>query len=249
MWLDYLRAAVLLVTLAVAGLYDWRYREIPVRLWAPALIIGVAIDGYCYLSSCLSVAYLGFSGAIAGVVAIMAFLGAVGGADMLASIAIAVLLPEPPALPWLRGVLPPIVTLLLYYGVASLALVLRNVVANLLSPEAVRSVNAPLSRKFLLLISARPMRVSDFLRTRFYYPLYVPGVLSRAMFGIEEDDAVWRERLRRMVSDGVLNPDDFVLATWGIPTVTMLAVSLALYLVVGDLPVLKVLELLLRTRL
>ena len=243
------RLGVLLATFVIAGVYDWSSREIPVKTWVPAIVLGIVLDVVEVLLGTINIMYLIPSAIIVAVIFYMCTKGMIGGADMLAVITIVTLLPQPPKLQWALRILPPLITLITYYGFFTLLLVVLNLLANSVRMSIIKSVPAPLYKKLILALSSRPMKVSKFLNTKFYYPVYIPGNLFRLHFSVEEDDSAWRAKIRELIAKGVLREDSEILVTWGIPTVTLLAVAVVLYIAVGDWVLLKVFEFVLRTRL
>jgi len=247
--LDIVRLGLLLVTFAAAGVYDWFKREIPIKTWIPAILLGVIFDIVEAISGTFNAVYLVPPLIIIAAVSYMCMKGMIGGADVLAAITVTAILPEPPRLWWAPSIFPPLITLIAYYGLFTLLLVVLNLLRNVTRITVIKSVPAPLYQKLILAIYSRPMSVSKFLRTKFYYPAYIPGNLLRLHFNVEEDDSAWRAKIRELVVRGVLREDSEILVTWGIPTVSLLAVALVLYIAIGDWILLKVFEFVLRTRL
>jgi len=235
--------------MSIAGVWDWRKREIDPRLWIAPIVIGIVVNTYRAL-------YFGISGLdvlsvmlellFLVVIGLLVFcLRVLGGADLLALATLVALYPFPPipyyasSISLLRyaSLLPPLLEILTYYSFAMIILLVYNVLSNLRRLRMLKRIDIPLRRKVLYLISARILTLDEFMSKRFYFPVYVPGVINRKSFNVYEDDREWRERLRG------LNADYLVIACWGIPTVSFIAVSLLIYLLLRFSPLALLLSL------
>ena len=237
-----LRDSIAISTLSIAGIWDWRKREIDPRLWIAPIVVGIAVNMYRVLyfgmrsldilSVILELLFLAVVGLL------VFYLRALGGADLLALASLIALYPFPPipsyalslSLLHATSLLPPILEILAYYSLAMAILLIYNVLSNLRRLRMLERVNMSLCRKVLYLVSARILTLDEFIKKRFYFPVYVPGIIDRKSFDVYEDDMEWRERLRG------LSADYLVIASWGIPTVSFMAVSLLIYLLLRFSP-------------
>ena len=107
-----------LIPLGIAGVLDWRYREIDPEIWAPWLVLAPVV-GLLYATSTGIpgiLFYYVLSLVFTLLLAALYLLGQLGGADMLAGALIALSLPVPREIG-----LPPIVTIILYASILGIA--------------------------------------------------------------------------------------------------------------------------------
>lgn len=244
-----LRDLIAVLILSIAGIWDWKKREIDPRLWIAPIVIGIAVNVYRVLyfgMGSLDILSVMLELLFLAVVGLLVFyLRVLGGADLLALATLIALYPFPPipsyalslSLLHCTSLLPPILEILAYYSLAMAVLLVYNVLSNLRRLRMLEHVNMSLCRKILYLVSARILTLDEFIKKRFYFPVYVPGVIDRKSFDVYEDDVEWREKLRG------LNADYLVIASWGIPTVSFIAVSLLIYLLLRFSPLALLLDL------
>ncbi len=240
-----LRDVIAALFFVIAGILDWRKREIDPKVWIPPLVVGVVVNVWRVAQ--LGVSELDKLSLLVGlvfvaIVAILTFgVKAIGGADLLAVLSLVVLYPFPPlyAVAPLHCIsaLPPIVEIFVYYSMTMLGLFIYNLIINLSRLKTLESLELPLSKKLFYLATARIMKVNEYLKTKFYFPVYVPGIVERKSFDVYEDDIEWRKKLQGLDGDTPL------IASWGIPTVTFIAVSLLIYLLLRSSPLALVLHL------
>ncbi len=245
--LEFLRIATTFVVFVFVAILDWKYREIDPRIWIAPIALGILADIYRAFSTNLSlvdVASAIMSLIIVGIMGIATFvLRAVGGADFLAIASIVALYPFPKALTFAdlflppQVPLPPILPILLYACISVIVVLLLNVAINVARRSIAEKLDLPKSRKILYALIGRYCYLEEFLRKRFWYPLYVPGIVDRKSFDVEEDDAAWREKLKG------LDPSTPMVATWGIPLVSFLSIATLIYLFLGSYPLELVLNL------
>jgi len=232
-----LRVAIAVATFVYAGIEDWRKRDISPWTWVPGIAIGVAFSVLEALHVYPRILVLLSSMVTVLVVcafAIAVFVArAMGGADFLAIACLGSLLPYP--LITLHGLLgrsmvPPILHVLLYSSLLSVAPIVANVIHNLGRRDVLDALGLPKWKKLRFFLTARVLTIEEFERKRFYYPLYVPGLVDRSSFDVEEDDRAWVEKLK---SSGA----QIVIATWGVPTVSLMCVAMLIYLALGVSPI------------
>ena len=228
-----LRDAIALATFIYAGFRDWKEREVDPRVWIPAMVAGGCINGYeLWLRGVDPITFVSLvlTGLFVAVFAIAVFLfRAMGGADFLAIASMALLYPYPSTCLFsltTSSPIPPVLSILSYAVLALIAIVIANLVANARRAHILDEMGIRGSKKLRFLLTARVMTVEELERKRFFYPIYVPGLIDRATFDVEEDDRAWIPKLRESGAK-------YVVATWGIPTVTLFAVALVLYVLLG----------------
>lgn len=236
--LEVCRAAIAVVSLGYAGVADWLKRDIDPRTWVPGTVAGAAL-------SALEIVELGTLGplivlSVIIVALVVAALGiaififrAMGGADFFAVLCAACSLPYP--FLYMKGllgesVLPPILHILFYSAVLSLLPIVHNVLHNLKRIELLKELPVPKWRKAKFFLMCKVFTMDEFSRKRFYYPIFVPGLVDRTSFDVEEDDRAWVEKLRKSGAR-------IVVATWGVPVVTMLWIAMLIYLALGVSPI------------
>ena len=231
------RVVVAIATFSYTAVEDWRKRDVDPRVWIPGICVGIALSAYEAIS--LGLGLLMMVSVAISILVVVAFaiavfaLRAMGGADFLAMACLASLMPYP--FLFVRGILgqslvPPLLHILFYSALLSLAPVIANVMHNLKRKELLDELNLPKFKKIKFMLIAKVMTLDEFEKKKFYYPLYVPGIVDRSSFDIEEDDRAWVEKLR---SCGAR----IVVATWGVPTVTVICVAMLIYLLLGVSPI------------
>ncbi len=233
-----LRDVIAALFFVIAGILDWRKREIDPKIWIPLLVVGTVVNGWRAVQ--LGVSELDKLSLLIGLIFVVAIailtfgMKAIGGADFLAVLSLVALYPFPSlyAIVPLNCIsaLPPVIDIFVYYSMAILGLFVYNLIVNLSRLRILKSLELPLSKKILYLITARIMKVSEYLKSRFYFPIYVPGIVERKSFDVYEDDVEWKKKLQELDGDTPL------IASWGIPTVTFIAVSLLIYLLLRSSP-------------
>lgn len=242
---------VMAIFFGLAAVSDWVKREVNPLVWVPPIAVGVILNTllakpymitirdqlyeevltkHFYVSVTVSVILI-------AVLAVMSFVfGLIGGADVLALSSFVALYPSSTntlALMLEKGIeisgwrtlllIPPILAVLMMYLAIIIPYVIINVVHNILHLNEIKGYSIPLRRKILYLIIGRIVKVKDLAKRRFYYPIYVPGVVERITFNIDEDDTLWVDKL------STLEPDTAIIVTWGIPMVTFLSIAALLY--------------------
>uniref|UniRef100_A0A7C2VD73 Uncharacterized protein n=1 Tax=Ignisphaera aggregans TaxID=334771 RepID=A0A7C2VD73_9CREN len=244
------KVLITIVTFGYAAISDWIKREINPLVWVPSIVLGIAINTvviryfftnmpqYGDLFKLHLILSLGVSAVFIVLSIFLSFvLGLMGGADVLALASFTSLYPANTEIIYLilskigfigfnsnvLLFLPSIVLILLSYSIILLGIVITNVVYNAMHREHLRKLALPLRKKILYFIIGRFVNVRDINTKRFYYPIYVPGVVERVSFNVDEDHHLWIERLRS------LDPETVIVCTWGIPMVTLISIPVFLY--------------------
>ncbi len=95
----------------------------------------------------------------------------------------------------------------------------------------------PLTTRLTISFTAKRMRVDQFLKSKFLFPLTEiddEGKESlRLGFSVEEDDSVWREKYSKLVTEGKLEPSKIIWVAWGVPVLAFILLGYLISLVVG----------------
>ncbi len=233
--LDILRLVISLAVLIYAGYRDLLYRDISVYVWIIGIPLLIAIDVYDVVqggfNSFIKVFSFTMSFVILCIVLYFTFVvKQFGGADAFAIATIVFALPYPitPLLVERTPILPPVIAIFAYYTMMILGLVIYNITRNLRYLSILRAITVPRKFKIVWFLTAVIMSVREFKKRKFYFPLYIPGKLTRLSFSIDEE---WREWKRKLET---LDEDTMIIASWGIPTVTLLTTATFIYIFLGD---------------
>ncbi len=232
------RVAAVVTNLGYAGIVDWLRRDIDPRAWVPGTVLGAVFSILELLQlkiiNAVIVLSLIVTAMLVGCLAVAIFVfRAMGGADFLAILCIACSMPYP--FLYLRGalgssILPPLLHVLFYSALLSLLPVIHNVLHNLRRRELLNELGVSGWKKIRLVLMCKVLTVEEFAKKRFYYPIYVPGLVDRRSFDVEEDDRAWLDKIRGSGAK-------IVVATWGVPAVTMMWIAVLIYLALGVSPI------------
>ncbi|AHC50657.1 peptidase A24 [Sulfolobus acidocaldarius SUSAZ] len=88
-----------------------------------------------------------------------------------------------------------------------------------------------------LAISAKRIKVKDFLSSKFLFPLTVIDEKGnqniRTSFDVEEDDEEWRKLYREYVERGLIKEEDYIWVMWGVPVIPFFFIGYLISLVMG----------------
>ncbi len=95
----------------------------------------------------------------------------------------------------------------------------------------------PISKRILLSISGKRMKIKDFMNSKFLFPLSViddNGSESlRTNFSVDEDDKEWREKYTKLVLNGIINEDKIIWVAYGIPILPFILFGYIISLIIG----------------
>lgn len=95
----------------------------------------------------------------------------------------------------------------------------------------------PFSKRIILALSAKRMKVKDFLNSSFLFPLTQVdddgNVTLRSTFSIEEDDKEWKQKFRKLVEERRISEDSYIWVAWGVPVLPFMLIGYLLSLVIG----------------
>ena len=250
--LEALKVAIVLVMLVYTSILDVKYREVEPRVWLVFGLLLSAITSYeIYQLAAVGVNpftlafYLLISVGLTSAVAFaFAYFELMGGADFFALLVISL------AHPWkpfnaLLNVMPLFpLSMLANSALLSLTPGAYNLAYNLaLRRDAIGGLSSLKPyRRLLVLVAGRPMRVSEFLRTKFTYLMeefrVERGRIRREIrlgFRVSEEPSEDREKVRRMLERGLLSLSDYVWTTEGLPMLVFILAGYLLTLTLGDL--------------
>lgn len=246
--------------LSIFSYYDVKYRDIPDRYVWISLFVSIilfSISAVFYFSTYteyLVIAYILLSLLLStGLFTVMYLYGLIGKADVFIVSEIALLFPfiDIYELVYVKSSvflnLPPVLPIILYSTIVSLAMALFKTLVVSIKYRSLVPRELPFFKKTLLALIGRPMKINEFLKTKHYYPLTIieirNGVLEkkiRFVFNVEEEDySLYQEKYREMINSGYLSREDVIWVTYGIPFLVPLLVGFALFLVIGDYPLLE----------
>ena len=170
--------------------------------------------------------------------ALLAFMGALGWGDVVVASMIAAASPAPA---YNAKLFPPLLAAIMYYVaiivVGSLALAAVNITRNRRQLSSL-----PPKYRIAYMFLARPVKARDILegRVNWWYPLALCGKYKLS-FNIYLNPEDVRREVARAISKGCLKPGDTVWVTYGVPAVPLLTISYVLALALGDTLLLKLL--------
>ncbi|WP_148677212.1 A24 family peptidase C-terminal domain-containing protein [Staphylothermus hellenicus] len=258
--IDLVKIAFSLIVLSIFSIYDIKYRDIPgIYVWfflgASIVLFIFTITWYeitWFLMSFIVMSLL-FGG---GVPLALYFLGYMGSADVIAIVSLAFLFPYTDVYKYsllassVGGIhVPPIFVIILYSTIVYLVYLPFKIIYVLLVHRDKLPRNSGYLLKLVYLLTGTPMKVSDYLRKKHYYPLMVfketdqgVKVIYRSSFNVEEDYIDHHENLKRLIGKGKISPSNYIWVTYGIPYIVLLLFGLIMLLIVGDYPLLLFLK-------
>jgi len=252
------KLAFTLAILAWFSYYDSKYREIPDKhVWVTfaisLLLFGVSLPYYIsYYRVQVVVVYVIFSVFVGiGFFYLLYVFGLMGKADVFVTAELVFLYPfidiyEIVFLKSKREILiPPITAILIYSALFSILLVVFKSTLTALKHREALPRDIPGYAKLMLLVVGNPMRIREYLESKFYYPLTLLIVEGssvrkeyRFSFNAEKED--YREHqkyFRELVEKGLVSPEDYIWVTYGIPFLIPLLLGFTTFMIVGDVPV------------
>lgn len=254
--LIYVKLAFTFLFLTIFSIYDIKFRDIPDKLVWIVLALSIALftlstpfylDKY---GASLFGLYMILSTVIVMAYGLMYLSGLMGLGDVFVMIIFLFLYPLIDIYDlviWKLQIpyhLPPIVPIALYSAFWGLILgLLKSLIYSIKHRDKIpRDIS--LSKKILLVLSGRPVKVSEYLRMKHYYPLTIYEVVDgklvekyRVSFKAEEEEPVDHQaELRKLVEQGYLSLDKYIWVTYGIPYIAPLTIGFTTFILVGDTP-------------
>jgi preflagellin peptidase FlaK len=252
------KAVYALFILGYFSILDYKYRDIPDKLvWGSlagsAILLVLSLPDIAYQYSVLNTLVFDvtlFSSIfIMLVLTLMYFLKYMGGADVLVLLDLLLLFP-------LYGGyritvlgrscsihLSPIIVILLYASLTLLAIILLRGIWNIVRYWRLMPGEAGLALKTALAFIGRPVKISEYLKMKHYYPLELIEVRDehvtrriRLSFSIEEEYYEHQETIRSLLEKGLISGDDYIWVTLGIPFLVPLLFGFIGFILAGDYP-------------
>lgn len=226
MTLHVLSIIVTIVTLVIASWYDLKYREIPERLWIPAFIVSlvvIVLSGIDFLLVAISLIP-------ALILLILMLLGMIGGADFIAMLLIGITSPY-------LNLLPISFITLFYSALIPSFITIYNAIVNVtMYRTVIKRLNCRPRTKFFMLFLGKPMRISEFMRSKFIYPLTLMRCLNdleiecRTSFNVNEDHREHIKSLAVCLDRGYIRYDDMIMVTPALPHIVFITIGYVLAL-------------------
>ncbi|WP_048054866.1 A24 family peptidase C-terminal domain-containing protein [Acidianus hospitalis] len=214
------------------SILDLKYREVDFKIWLIYLPLVVFFIFYVHRIDLFLYSYsLGVS---VFVLYMFYKLSLMGGADLMAILIIGLSNPSvyPLFFPTFSklGMEPLIV--ILYSSISVFLVSLYNLVKYFKYTQGM-----PFSKRIILALSAKRIKVKDFLNSSFLFPLTQVddngNVTLRSTFSIEEDDKEWKQKFRKLVEERRISEDSYIWVAWGVPVLPFMLIGYLLSLVLG----------------
>ncbi|MDT7901827.1 MAG: A24 family peptidase C-terminal domain-containing protein [Acidianus sp.] len=214
------------------SILDLKYREVDFKIWLIYLPLVVFFIFYVHRIDLFLYSYsLGVS---VFVLYMFYKLSLMGGADLMAILIIGLSNPSvyPLFFPTFSelGMEPLIV--ILYSSISVFLVSLYNLVKYFKYTKGM-----PFSKRIILALSAKRIKVKDFLNSSFLFPLTQVddngNVTLRSTFSIEEDDNEWKQKFRKLVEERRISEDSYIWVAWGVPVLPFMLIGYLLSLVLG----------------
>ena len=247
LWLS--RASACLLVLCVASLLDLREREVPDKVWLLPAPLLASLTALSLLLGYEPIWPTTVSVLLSSVIGLLIyFSGLTGGADAKALFFLAIACPISHVEPLLTShMLLPLAAFsnsLFFSSLASIVLLARNVAWRLKTRRGLFEDlgHVPLLTKVLVLISGYKMRAGDLAKARFVFPLEVlvggeKGRPRRKLILVvrlreEEEKALC---LRKALELGLLDEEDYVWVSPGLPLIVFLTAGFLTAVLLGDI--------------
>jgi len=221
-----------IIMLFHTSILDIKYREVDPKIWlyySPLCIFIIFDYHYLFLPIYL------YSFIITTILFYILYrLSLIGGADLFLNIILG--LSNSSVFPIIPSIFPVIglepLIIILYSSIIILLISVTNIIKQYKYTKGL-----PLSKKLILSMSARRIKVKDFLNSRFLFPLTTinedGSITLRDYFSIEEDDKYWRDYYARLVKEGKISEDTYIWVAWGIPVIPFIFLGYLLSITLG----------------
>ncbi|AWR96995.1 peptidase A24 [Acidianus sulfidivorans JP7] len=225
-----------IIMLLHTSILDLKSREIDLKIWA--IYSPIVIFVIFYIKS-VNIFLYSYSLGISSILLYIFYrFSLMGGADIFAilisGLANAEVYPLLPVFPtsYLSklGIEP--LTIMLYSSILIFLMSLVNLIRNFNYTHGLS-----LSQRILIGLSAKRIKVKDFLNSEFLFPLTQIKENGekelRTTFSIEEDDKEWREKFRELLNSGKIKEDEYIWVAYGIPVIPYILLGYILSLILG----------------
>ncbi|MCY0883153.1 peptidase A24 [Acidianus infernus] len=214
------------------SILDLKYREVDFKIWLIYLPLVVFFIFYVHKIDLFLYSYsLGVS---VFVLYMFYKLSLMGGADLMAILIIGLSNPSvyPLFFPTFSELGMEPLVVILYSSISVFLVSLYN-----LAKYFKYTKGMPFSKRIILALSAKRMKVKDFLNSSFLFPLTQVdddgNVTLRSTFSIEEDDKEWKQKFRKLVEERRISEDSYIWVAWGVPVLPFMLIGYLLSLVIG----------------
>ncbi|MCE4617780.1 MAG: hypothetical protein F7C32_04270 [Desulfurococcales archaeon] len=238
--MDYglVRAVLILLLLLPPAYWDLRTREIEPKYWVLAGVI-VAFSSLISYKDILAwdhrllMVYIITSLLVLGVLTISYLAGIMGGADLFALAMISIGVPES----YMGSVLGIPFLTLLYASLASMVLPVSFCIGNIIKYR--RHLR---NRPKILCLLGLPFTAERLSKNPgFWFPLEIydedGNKKIRFSFNVEEEPEDIRRQFKKLLDKGILNKDDIIYSTPGIPFIIFIVIGYIIGILFGDTPI------------
>ncbi|MEM0065505.1 MAG: hypothetical protein QW459_01245 [Sulfolobales archaeon] len=217
--LESIAVVALVITFAYAAYRDLRDREIPEVSWIPVYAIAILstvfkpTTNYSLLGVILAI----LPSAVYGILFVF---GLIGGADLLAVVAVSLVHLDEPIVPLFTFVLS---------SLLPLPLVLVNLVGNLtVHRSAMSSIKCVQGGKKVLYLVGRPINVATFLKKKFVFLHTYPsreGFICYSSVDVNIDFGKQRADVEEALNKGFIRLEDYLVYSPALPHILFIALS------------------------
>lgn len=245
--LEYVKMGISIVMLAYTAILDVKYREVDPRIWLFFGIPLTAITSYEVYNLILSgihiyklITFMCISiGVPCTLMFALAYLELIGGADFLALLVLSIAHPWKPLEPLLNIIPFFPLSLLANSSLIALTPTLYHLALNMIIyRDIVKNVKLPPIQKALLILIGRPMKVKEYLKTKYMYILggSEGGDLGeiRLSFKVSIEPEEERRRVNELLKSKHLRENDYLWVTEGLPMLLPILIGYLLTLTIGD---------------
>ncbi len=248
-FLEATKTAGMIILLVYTSILDYRSREVPPSLWLISAAIFSVMTGYeLFYFRSVSYALVALVGCalVSVAIGVLYYIGLMGGGDLFAFITLSL------ANPWNpiniihgglgRITIPFVIPVLVYSSLGASLIVPFYLIYNILKNRKELS-RLPRKYKIVYLVTGVPMRISELLSRRYWYPLERPWSRDRyrTYFDVGEEEEDVKSILRALLEKGEVSSNDKLWATYGLPFIVFITAGYIFSLIGGDKILLKLL--------
>lgn len=250
---EIVKIASTLITLTMLSIQDWKTRELDGRIVYTYFLISVILFFISTITTRMSLEmllfYAGFSiTATSGLFIILYSIGLVGDGDVYVATALGLMFPYTTIYhftPQSIGILPPCMVIVFYASLSALTLMIVNALYILVKHRDIVS-RIPAEYRFIVPFIGRPVKIHEYLQGKFkhYFPLQVFEVKDEKVLvnfklftSIKSEETLL---LRDLINKGLLNTNDYIWVTPGLPFIFYLLIGFIMMLIVADKPILLI---------
>ncbi|MEZ0290547.1 MAG: A24 family peptidase C-terminal domain-containing protein [Sulfolobales archaeon] len=229
-WLGYILS---LLMLGVSSYSDIKSREVDLRIWILFGVIGSIVFIMRFYVERDLLVYLLLSLIAPLIILPLSLANMIGFADFLAVLVLSILIPKPL---YRELLLPPSLTILLISNIVYVIVLTPFIIRNMLFSRLIADKCDSAFKRFIIILTGLPMRISSFLESRFMFPLVYPVKrddklvwVCRSSFDINEESQAYRDSLKKLLDERLVSSDDIIIVSWGAPYILFLFIGALLY--------------------